>query len=375
MQINENFKQYLPKLKDNEYNQLEKNIINDGCRDPLVLWNDTLIDGHNRYKICNEHDILYNTIQMDFDNEIDVKIWMVDNQHGQRNLTEWQEYQLANIKRELLKEKGRARQAKGGKEYGRGIPQKVESRTDSSYPVKKSREVIAESLGWSNTKLARADVIEKKATPEVKEQLLEGNISINKAYTEIKKAEKIKSRETKIAEIKEKIETENIKTPDGLFDVIAIDPPWDYGRKYDPETSRVANPYPEMSQEELKQIEIPAKDNSVMFLWTTHKFLFNAKELLDVWGFDYKACLVWNKEKMGMGAWFRMQCEFCLVGVKGRPFFDNTKWRDIMTESRREHSRKPDVFFDMVNDITTGRKLDYFAREEREAWETFGVEV
>jgi len=70
----------------------------------------------------------------------------------------------------------------------------------------------------------------------------------------------------------------------------------------------------DLKKDQLLELEIPSADNSVIYLWTTHKFLFDAKELLDNWGFDYKATLVWNKEKMGMGAWFRMQCEFCLVG-------------------------------------------------------------
>jgi N6-adenosine-specific RNA methylase IME4 len=73
-----------------------------------------------------------------------------------------------------------------------------------------------------------------------------------------------------------------------------------------------------------------------------------------------------------MGMWLRMQCEFCLVGIKGNPPWNNTKWRDIIRESRREHSRKPDGFYEMVEDITIGRRLDFFSREQRNGWEAFG---
>ena len=76
-----------------------------------------------------------------------------------------------------------------------------------------------------------------------------------------------------------------------------------------------------------------------------------------------------------MGAWFRMQCEFCLVGVKGKPYWENTKYRDIIEEPRRQHSRKPDVFFDVIDKITLGRKLDYFSREKRNGWEVFGNDL
>ena len=127
-----------------------------------------------------------------------------------------------------------------------------------------------------------------------------------------------------------------------------------------------------MPQSDLLNIELPAKDDAVLFLWTTHQFIFDAKELLDKWGFTYKATMVWDKEKIGMGAWLRMQCEFCLVGIKGKPLWENTEHRDIIREPRREHSRKPDTFYSIVEKITAGRKLDYFSREKREGWEVFG---
>ena len=178
-------------------------------------------------------------------------------------------------------------------------------------------------------------------------------------------------REEDIQQQKQDIE-KGIKPVNGLFDVVAMDPPWPYGRKYDPETSRVANPYPEMSIEEIANITVPCKDDSVLFLWTTHMFLPGAFALMQGWGFDYKATLVWNKEKMGMGHWLRMQCEFCLIGIKGKPYWSNTKFRDILNEPRREHSRKPDAFFEMVNEITKGSRLEYFSREQRENWHIYG---
>ena len=193
-----------------------------------------------------------------------------------------------------------------------------------------------------------------------------------KSLKDIQKEQKTEQRKTDIEQQKKDIEQSNFTHPDGLFDVIAIDPPWAYGREYDPETSRVANPYPEMPQSELLKIELPVKDDAVLFLWTTHAFIFDAKELMDKWGFTYKACMVWNKEKIGMGSWLRMQCEFCLVGIKGKPFWNNTTYRDIITSPRREHSRKPDEFFDMVANITAGRRLEYFSREKRDGWEIFG---
>jgi len=181
-----------------------------------------------------------------------------------------------------------------------------------------------------------------------------------------------KDRAKDLSNQREEIKKINLDPLKGSYSVIVIDPPWNYGREYNPQSSRVASPYPEMTTDELKELSIPSDDDSVLFLWTTHQFIWDAKELLDLWGFTYKATIVWDKQKIGMGVWLRMQCEFCLVGVKGKPYWHNTTYRDIISEPRRGHSRKPDLFYKMVEEITEGKRLDYFSRQNREGWETFG---
>src|ERR1035437_362589 len=197
---------------------------------------------------------------------------------------------------------------------------------------------------------------------------------IKKGKSTVRKERIIKKRKTDIEIIKQKITTENLTITD-KFDIIAIDPPWPYGREYDPETSRVANPYPEMSIEEISKIDLPIKDDAVVFLWTTHAFLKDAFNILDKWHLTYKATMVWDKEQMGMGATIRMQCEFCLLAIKGKPIIQGADTRDIIREKRREHSRKPNIFYELVDKITIGSKLDYFSREERKGWNTFGAET
>ncbi len=95
IQIDEEFKNLIPPLQADEYKQLEQNIINDGCRDPLVIWNDTIIDGHNRFKICTDNSIEFKTENMEFDSREDVKLWMIFNQIGKRNLTAFVKSELA----------------------------------------------------------------------------------------------------------------------------------------------------------------------------------------------------------------------------------------------------------------------------------------
>jgi len=225
----------------------------------------------------------------------------------------------------------------------------------------------AEVFNTNRTYISEAAKL-KEEKPEVFEQVKRGE----KTITEVKKEAKVEKRKADIQAQKDAIENGTVQMPVGVFEVISLDPPWNYGREYDPDGSRVANPYPEMTQAQLLELKPPFADNSVCFLWTTQAFIWQAKELLDKWGFTYKATIVWDKEKIGMGAWLRMQCEFCLVGIKGKPAWNNTSWRDIIRESRREHSRKPDTFYRMVEEITIGRRLEYFSREQRKGWEVFG---
>jgi len=85
--IDEEFKFLLPTLDKETYARLEEDIINNGCRDALVLWENILIDGYNRYAICTEHDIPFNTVDMELDTREDALIWIITNQVSRRNLT------------------------------------------------------------------------------------------------------------------------------------------------------------------------------------------------------------------------------------------------------------------------------------------------
>ena len=237
----------------------------------------------------------------------------------------------------------------------------------------KTKKKVIEEAGFSKTQVQRFE--ELASHPEIVEQ----------AKKEARENDDIVSRSLVLKKIKEKkrkadlqrqideLEESQPIVPDGLFDVIVMDPPWAYGTGYDADGRRCANPYPEMTQGNLKAINLPASENSVLFLWTTHKFIWDAKELLDTWGFEYRNMLVWDKKVMGMGNLFRMRCEFCLIGIKGKPIFkDVHNLEDIIEEKRREHSRKPEAFYELVDTLCVGRKLDYFSRTQREGWKVYG---
>jgi len=377
IKIKEEFKKLIPALTKEEYKQLENNCIAEGIREKILIWNGFIIDGHNRYEISLKWDLEIQTETKHFQNEEAVKEWMILNQFGRRNLSNYQRSVLALELEEVFSNKAKENLKLSGENFGKGLPTLAKAIDKIN-----TRQELSKVANVSHGTLDKVKKIQAQASEEVKAKLSTGEVSINSAYQEIKKEEKKEAYKSKVIQEQiEQIEKGDLPELKGLFDVVSVDPPWNYEGKTDKITSfdsvgrRSANPYPEMSTDDIKKIKLPLMDNAVVLLWTTHKFLPDAFEILKEWNLDYKATLVWNKEKMGMGAWFRMQCEFCLVAIKGKPYWDNTKYRDIFKEQRRQHSRKPDTFFDMINKITLGRKLDYFSRESRNGWEVFGNDI
>jgi N6-adenosine-specific RNA methylase IME4 len=263
-----------------------------------------------------------------------------------------------------------------GKHWENKRESKILTTEESTFEAKpkpiETKQEAATKLGFNKQQVERFQTLaaNKEIVEQIKQEARENDDLATR--TAVLQVVKIKEREQSIVKQKKDIEQGNITAITDTYDVISIDPPWPYGREYDPSTSRVANPYPEMSIEEIGNINLPIKDDAVLLLWTTHKFLPDSFQLLEKWGFNYKATMVWDKKQIGMGAWFRMQCEFCVVGIKGKPIWENTTYSEIISERRREHSRKPDSFFELINRICYGKKLEYFSREAREGWDIFG---
>ena len=356
------YRNLIPALNANEFELLEANILEEGVRDSLVVWGDILVDGHNRYEIAQKHNLEFNTIQKEFANENEVKVWIIQNQLARRNLSDWQRYELTSERRKIL-------EAEGKKNLRKATGSSKGMTLSTNDKVINTRDQIAKELNWAVGKLAQADIVNKKADIETKQRIRDNDITIHQAYSDIKKQE----RAELIQQQKEDIESGKIQSPEGLFDIIVVDPPWEYSDSYDPDTRRGTITYPSMKLQQIGRLDILAADDSILWLWTTQKYLRDAFDILQKWGFDYKATLVWNKDKMGIGRRLRMQCEFCLLGIKGKPLWDATDIRDIITEKRREHSRKPEGFYKMIDDNFVGKKLDFFSREEREGWERYGT--
>jgi len=292
-----------------------------------------------------------------------------------------EEMQALNVKGELLAEMAKKLDIplKGQNELGRtriDLTKKLRIVIEDKFPHGGDRKSSSIFLNLKDSDIDRNDSSDAKIIKEEEilvEQIMDEIEKQDEVITPKKVAGEIrrKKKEINIEEQKRKIKSGEMSLPEGIFDIIVVDPPWPYERKYDPDTSRSANPYPEMSIEEITNIKLTPDENCILWLWTTHRFIWDAKNIMNLWGFEYKGILVWDKEKMGMGNWLRMQCEFCLLGIKGKPLWDVKDLRDIITESRTTHSSKPEGFYKMVDDNFISKnkfKADYFGRKEREGW-------
>jgi len=374
MQIKDEFKKLIPALSVEEFKQLEQNCLAEGIREKIITWNEFIIDGHNRFEIATRWNLEYETETKRFKDENEVKEWMINNQFGRRNLSNYQRSVLA-----LELESVFSARAKENLKLSKGKGKLISAEVKVE-PIE-TRKKLAKIASVGHDTIAKVKVIEQKAPEEVKVKLRTGEVSINQAYQEIKKEEKKEQRLNQIEEIKIKIKEENLTVENKKYHVIAIDPPWNYKEKggfssedYDSKSNRGAVDYPTMNLEQIKKIELPEAEDCVLFLWTTHAFLKDSFEILEHWGYNYKATLVWDKVKMGLGRTIRMQVEFCLIAIKGNPIINGSSERDIITEARREHSRKPEAFYEMVDRMCIGNKLDYFSRNNRINWEHYGAE-
>ena len=360
-------------MQPEDYIRLKTDISQNGYdqKQPIYIYHGEILDGWNRFRACT--DLTVAPVYKEFSgNDIDA-INYVMRTNKRRNLTSSQWAAVAVEADEIVEairaETERQRrekisEVKTGMQYKQNSPNNLLLDQITEDPnTNAAATKLATTFNTNRTYINEAARL-KEQKPEVFEQVKNGE----KTLTQVKKEERIEE----IKKQKQDIDNGKITEVTGKYSVISIDPPWPYGREYDPETSRVASPYPEMSVEEIKSIELPDENDAVLFLWTTHAFLPDAFEIIKFWGYTYKATMVWDKVKIGMGAWLRMQCEFCVLGIKGKPYWYNTTERDIITEARREHSRKPDSFFNMVTKVTAGKRLEYFSREPRDGWDIFG---
>ena len=367
LKINPSFKDLIPPLADHERDGLEEDIKHFGCYTPIITWNGYIIDGHHRYEICTKHKLTFKTEEREFETQNDAEIWIIQNQFNRRNIPLFTRGTLVfELERRMNKRRGENQHTK---ESGSLRNQSEADRKRENEPFNKA----AKSAGMGHDSYAKCKFIDKHATEEDKQKLHKGEVSTNKIYNRIK-TEQVRA-ET-ISKL-EAIENKEAKAAEGAYDVVVIDPPWEI-TQYQMHTEDNHKPlqYPTMTLEEIKDLEVPCADDCHVFLWTTQKFLPRVFEMLKHWGFDYRFTITWVKNR-GMKPLNHPQytTEFCICARKGNPKFISTVgfFTHINAKSIK-HSEKPEEFYELLRNVTAGRRLDMFNRRKIEGFEGWGNE-
>lgn len=185
--------------------------------------------------------------------------------------------------------------------------------------------------------------------------------------------------------------------PNKKYDIIYADPPWDYGGKmqYDKSSIKTENvgfeknifisaanfKYPTVKLKDLKMLDVKsiAKDNCILFMWTTGPQMANAIELGKSWGFEYKTiAFVWDKKIHNPGRYTLSQTEFVLAFKKGKfPCPRGSRnIRQLISVKRTKHSEKPvDVIDSITKMFPTQEKIELFARNNYQGWDNWGLEI
>jgi len=237
--INSEIEKLIPKLTEEEYRQLEANIIKDGCLDPLItgyikqLKETILLDGHNRHHICNSNKLANYTKNIELETLDDAKVWCINNQMGRRNINSFVRIELSLLSEEIISKKAKEHQ----RLVGGAVPT-----TLKEAPIDTNKE-LAKLARVSVGTLDKVRKIKKTIKDEsILKDLKDGKKTINEVFKEIKNTEKQEARKNAL-----KIATKNYKESEDIkiyfgdcldvtkkeikansVDVIITDPPYPY---------------------------------------------------------------------------------------------------------------------------------------------------
>ena len=164
--------------------------------------------------------------------------------------------------------------------------------------------------------------------------------------------------------------------PSGRFAVVYADPPWSYSNSGLEQSA--ASQYPTMATDEIAALPVAdlCGDWTVLFLWATAPLLTDALRVMREWGFSYKSCAVWVKDRApGMGWWLKTRHELLLIGVRGNPPQPAEKSDSVIDAAVRSHSEKPTEAYKLIERAYSDvPRVELFARSERAGWTAWGNE-
>lgn len=344
MKINSDLRAFIPSLENNELEALENSLLEQGCRDALVVWNDVLIDGHHRYDLCQKHGIEFKTHNIHFEDIDDAKIWMVENQRGRRNLSTFSRVELELKIEPILAEQAKRRQL-SGLNHQDVVPENSTERGDT-------RDRIAENANTSNNTVSRVKkILEATDDEEELKALRSGNESINRGYANVKQKKTIEKERFSVPD-KNKYFYE-VTSDESVVecDAVITDPP--YGiltEEWEPDDIKAFT------------LEWAEKWNdsgaNVFCVFFAQQYLFDGKQWFDeaLSNYDFQQLLVWhypNNKKHQSRKEFKRTWEPIFLYRKKGADFDITlsagEWGEDLTNFDCHTAAIPQSNFNDVN--------------------------
>lgn len=193
IKIDEEFRTLIPPLNEDEFQRLEKSILAEGVREPIITWNGTIVDGHNRYAICQKHALVFRTFAKDFSSKDAAKIWIIENQFARRNIDKYVRGVLALQLEDMYKtEAKRLQRESGGDRKSDAYQKSVSQNSDEPKTHIRTDEQIAKLAGMSRDTIRKVKVIENEANSgnetaiTAREEVKAGTKSIHGAFIAIR---------------------------------------------------------------------------------------------------------------------------------------------------------------------------------------------
>lgn len=335
-----------------------------------------LIDGHNRYTICERHNLPFATRTMAFTDRDAATCWIIEIQIGRRNLSAYARSVLALRLKESYAAQAKARQ---------GSRNDRTANIGENSPRGSTAAALSRLAGVSDHTLKRAAYLDTHAPPALKAELLAGSTSINAAFMVLRRDTKRQDHRDLIASTP--------PFPTGTYRTLLVDPPWAYrtGQYPHHDSGQADYHYPTMTTNALRALTMGdlAADDAVLSLWATWSHLPNALELLKAWGFAYVTGLPWIKivggtadsstpgmwkPQYGIGHWVR-GCSECLLIAKRSDMRPPTGDFVGLISPNFGHSHKPTSVYDLAEQFG-GPFVELFTRGvPRPGWTAWGAEV
>lgn len=384
--INEELRQYhemaniFPLMTGEEFNELKRDIAENGLREPIWLHTDgKILDGRNRHRACIESGIA--PIFRTWDGKGSLVSFVLSLNLHRRHLTSGQRAMVAVDILPMLEEEARERQRLSGGWHGnryeslavdQKIDQPLDKKTESTCEKRnpQSAKQAAEIVGSNHQYVSDAKKIAERS-PELAEKVRAGEVSIAQAKREITKIERV----------------ENPPPPiQGKYRVWYADPPWHYGNSGvinddGDNYGRAERHYPTMTIDELcamgEDIKGASESDAVLFMWVTSPLLEECFPVIKSWGFKYKSSFVWDKVKHNFAHYNSMRHEFLLVCTKGSCTPDVKMLIDSVQSIERsdKHSEKPKEFREIIDTLyPNGNRIELFSRTQVDGWDLWGNE-